>query len=208
MTIDINDWTEGMVVRLQGDVTQLQAIAMATPEGVARQLGYAPSRMVRGYWICVLQFDDTQDKFVRRFARDFIYAGTTLRSGGRMGLPAETAAEDRRREHVSDVLLRNYGQAGYDNVRHSDLYRITPKGHSRLIKVMPFVRHDPHMPPNVQYPQGGAHLQWTLTNPKPFVCAAKIDGSGMVSIGRDRFSIGPDAPEANHFRLLRHLERV
>ena len=208
MAIDINDWTYNDIVWLKGDVTQLQAIAMEPPTGVAKQLGLASDRMVRGYWICVLNYDCDRATFMRRFFRDFIYAGTTLRSGGRMGLPADTPAADRQREHAHDLLMEAYGKTGYDRVKHADLQRITPKGHSRLVKVVPFVRHDKHLAPSTQYPPGGAHLQWTLTNTKAFTCAAKVDGAGLATTKDFAVSIAPGAPRDNHFRLLRFLEQA
>lgn len=60
------------------------------------------------------------EKFVRKFSRSFIYAGTAMRSGGRMGVPAETEKLDKQRPHVHDLLLKAYGDDGYRHAQAAD----------------------------------------------------------------------------------------
>jgi hypothetical protein len=208
MAVDISTWKCNDRVWLRGDVTQLQAIAMATPLELAARLGLAPERMVRGYWICVMDYEPDDEKFMRRFTRDFIYAGTTMRSGARMGVPAATEKKDKLREHSHDVIMKSYGKDGYDRAKLADLQRITSKGHSRLVNVVTFVRHIKHMSPATQYPVGGPHLQWTLTNTKPLTCAALIDGQGIAHFAGQSLPISPGSPQTNFFKLERYLEQL
>ncbi|WP_292688687.1 hypothetical protein [Novosphingobium sp.] len=148
------------------------------------------------------------EKFVRKFSRSFIYAGTAMRSGGRMGVPAETEKLDKQRPHVHDLLLKAYGDDGYRHAQAADLYRIAPRGHNRLVKVFTIVRHIDGMEPATQYPVGGAHLQWTLIKPRDFICGAFVDGDGLAKTPSFTVSIAPGAPQANFFRLERYLEQL
>lgn len=200
----IDQWKCNNTVRLRGDVTQLQAIAMATPADISKRLGLAPERLVRGYWICLLKINRIDEDL----AKDFIYAGTTMRSGGRMGLPAMSKTKDQERLHSDRLLQRAYGKEGYRNAQLADFQRISERGHNRLVKIVTVVRHIDTMLPAIQYPSGGAHLQWTLINPRKFICGAFVDGAGLATTKAFLASIAPDAPQENFFKLERYLEQL
>lgn len=103
------DRTLGMVGttgRYSGDITKLNAIGGPRPPAdIERMLGYRSGRLARGYYLLLL----TQPLGVD----DFDFAGTTLRSGGREGLPAATINADSTRRHVSDRMRQEQGDLEY-----------------------------------------------------------------------------------------------
>ena len=197
-------WKCNDSVMLSGDVTQLQAIAMSSPDQIARNLGIASQRFVRGYWICLLKIYHIGADFVKAFK----YAGNTMRSGRRMGTPEISTAKDQARPHVDDLLRKAYGEEGYRNAQIADLQRISEKGHNRLVKIVPLIRHIRSMVPAMQYPVGGAHLQWTLRQERKFICGAFVDGAGLATTKMFTTSIAAGAPRENFFRLERYLEQL
>ena len=163
-----------MTPPLAGDITTLNAIPLASPGDIERNLGYGPGRLVQGFLLLVLK--------TRPADHHFELSGTTLRSGGKLGLPGQTAAADALRTRVQDQIVAERGAAGYAGLKSGAAGRAEITGVRRLVKVLPTIRHDAAAAPNRQYPMGGGFLQWTLKQPGlPFLVAAEFDGQGKVS---------------------------
>src|SRR4051812_15492654 len=101
--------TVGTLLPLSGDVTTLNWIAPSKPTTVEAKLGFGHGRLAKGYWIAVLK--------ERLDPGDFEFAGTTMRSGGRFGLPMPTYAADILRPKVHDQIMATRGAQGYDNLQ-------------------------------------------------------------------------------------------
>lgn len=191
----------GEKVTLTGDVTKLGANGAKAPQGVEDMLGFGRGRLSRGYYICLLAEALTPG--------DFEMSGTTLRSGGKLGLPRATAEEDDRRSRVSSQIRYEYGDDGYDGLKMAALNRVTATGADRLVKFVPVTRHAPGLSPADQYPMGGGSLQWTLLPPgKLFYVAAFVDALGMAETAAFKASVAPDAAYDNRAKLARYLADV
>jgi hypothetical protein len=79
----------GATGSFSGHVTTLNWIGPRPPADIERNLGYGPGRLSSGYWVLLLVQGLTPG--------DFEFDGTTLRSGGKLGLPGDTVAEDAAR---------------------------------------------------------------------------------------------------------------
>lgn len=160
---------------IHGNITTLNWIKPGFEQDTAKSLGYHPARLAQGYWLLLLtRLPQPQE---------FEFDGITLRSGGRLGLPAKTAAADAARTRVHDEILRERGSRGYADFQKNALKSASVKGADRLVKVIPDLPHDPTMPPDKQYPMGGGGLQWKLLPPGlPFLAAARIEGNGAAQI--------------------------
>lgn len=165
-------FTVGEVRPLAGDITTLNWIVPGYDDSTETNLGYHAGRLAEGYWIALL-------RDVPRPA-DFIFAGTTMRSGGRQGLPQATSEAEEARRHMHDLILAERGTKGYRELQESALASRSVKGGDRLAKVLPVIRHDGDMPPNVQYPMGGGGLQWTLRRKCNFLIAALFAPDGVT----------------------------
>lgn len=165
----------GQYVLLAGNVTTLQWIKPGYEAETEAALGFHRGRLAQGYWILVLKQLPRPDQF--RFD------GTTLNSGGRLGLPAGTAAADLQRPKVHDQVLGQRGAAGYADLQTRILRDIKVQGEQRIAKVLPGTRHDALMAPSAQYPAGGGGLQWSILPPGvPFLAAAEVRADGTVAI--------------------------
>lgn len=163
----------GQVRWLTGNVTTLQWIKPGYEAETAAALGYDKNRLSHGYFIALMKRPPTPD--------EFIFEGTTLRSGGREGLPAQSWDADARREKVHDQVLAEYGSDGYRKLQISTLGGIKVTGPERLAKVLPTIAHDDKIGPDVQYPMGGGGLQWRLHKAVPFLIAAHVDAFGRAT---------------------------
>lgn len=165
----------GQHLTLSGNVTTLQWIKPGFEAQTEAALGFHRGRLAQGYWILVLKQLPRPDQF--RFD------GTTLNSGGRLGLPAATTAADLQRHKVHDQVMGQRGAAGYADLQARSLRDIRVTGEQRIAKVLPGTRHDVHMAPSAQYPAGGGGLQWALLPPGlPFLAAAEVRADGTVAI--------------------------
>jgi hypothetical protein len=165
----------GQYVLLAGNVTTLQWIKPGYEAETEAALGFHRGRLAQGYWILVLKQLPRPDQF--RFD------GTTLNSGGRLGLPAATSAGDLRRPKVHDQVLGQRGTAGYADLQARTLRDVRVQGEQRIAKVLPGTRHDALMAPSAQYPAGGGGLQWSILPPGlPFLAAAEIRADGTVAL--------------------------
>jgi len=165
----------GQPVTLSGNVTTLQWIKPGAEAETEAALGFHRGRLSQGYWIFLLRQLPRPDQF--RFD------GTTLNSGGRMGLPAATPAADARRPAVHDRIVAQRGAAGYTDLQLRSLQNVQVQGEHRIAKVLPGTRHDALMAPSAQYPSGGGALQWSILPPGlPFLAAAEVRADGTVAI--------------------------
>lgn len=171
-----------MTSPISGDITQLNAIILADARRTEANLGFHLGRLSGGYKILVLNR--------RPQASDFEFSGTTLRSGGREGLPADTDEKDKDRMRIHDGIMGARGADGYAAMQQAALQNIQVKGPQRLVKIMPDIRHNTDMSPSQQYPMGGGFLQWTLKKPGlSFFCAAQVAKDGLVSVPGQTFQL-------------------
>ncbi|PVB59319.1 hypothetical protein [Labrenzia sp. 011] len=162
-----------MTPAISGNISRLRAIILANYRATEKNIGYHAGRLSLGYKLLVLKTPPKPE--------DFEFHGTTSRSGGRYGLPAQTAAEDRRRVSVHEDILQERGEKGYREFQKHVLSISTFTGPDRLVKILPETRHDDDMSPDRQYPPGGGFLQWNLKKPGlPFLFAAHFLADGTV----------------------------
>lgn len=187
-----------------GDVTTLTGCGLFTASNIEDMIGYGAGRLDKGYYVLLLKQGLTGD--------DFTFAGTTLRSGGRLGLPAATKSADDARIRVHDRILREHGSEGYRVLQKGALTTVANTGGTRIAKVLPVIRHAEGLPPNVQYPMGGGGLQWTLTKERKFFVAALVDEHGMGFWAGESAMIGLRSPNAAmveaRTKLRRYLETI
>lgn len=165
----------GQPVTMTGNVTTLQWIKPGFDAETEASLGYHRGRLQHGYWIMLLKQVPKPGQFA--------FAGTTLNSGGRLGLPAATEAADLLRPKVHDHLMAQRGAAGYADLQGRVVSEARIQGEHRIAKVLPGNRHDAAMAPSAQYPTGGGGLQWVITAPGlPFLAAAEVRADGTVAI--------------------------
>lgn len=190
----------GAIEKYGGNVTTLNAIAALPARRVEENLGYGRGRLSQGYCILLLKQKLTPD--------DFEFEGTTLRSGGRAGLPADNIAADRKRRRVHDDAMAEYGGGGYRALQTRALLTIPLTGASRIAKVLPTIRHNDRLTPSEQYPMGGGFLQWTLKRPCDFLVAAFVDETGFAHTKDLSLSLRDDEPHVvdNRMRIFRYLE--
>lgn len=150
-------------------------------------LGFHPGRLADGFTVMFLQEMPA--------VGDVVLAGTTLNSGGRVGPPASTEAEDRMRPFVSaerraarhaefdryrispQVIAKGKAWSDFDALSNAvDLIQL--RGTDRATKIVPAIDHDTKMPPNEQYPVGGGVTQLVLTQPVIWKAAVNIAGNG------------------------------
>jgi hypothetical protein len=204
----------GDVKYLSGDVTTLNWIGPRPARDIEVNLGFGAGRLAQGYLIAVL-VEPLE-------VGDFEFGGTTMRSGGRAGLPASNNADDQLRPRVHDNIMGQRGQAGYDDLQRRTLATVQIRGPQRIAKVLPVTPHDSAMAPNLQYPMGGGGLQWKILrkpnrlNPavegKKFVIALQVDANGMADAGRFTVSLLNSQPFQALYdarrKVSQHLETV
>jgi hypothetical protein len=165
----------GHPVILSGNVTTLQWIKPGAEAETEAALGFQRGRLGKGYWVLLLRQLPRPDQFT--------FDGTTLNSGGRLGLPAATLAADRLRPKMHDQILVQRGVAGYADLQAHALRDAKVLGEHRIAKVRPATLHNDAMAPAVQYPAGGGGLQWSISPPGlPFLAAAEVRPDGTVAI--------------------------
>jgi hypothetical protein len=136
-------------------------------------------------------------------ADDFRFSGTTLRSGGRYGLPAADPAADRLRPQVQDVMNREYGSAHVRQMREKQNFSY--QGPDRLVKVVPVTRHSHLLAPSAQYPMGGGGGQWTLIRACSFLVAVYVNDHGIARTPGFSVFLGESAAYEDRARLERYL---
>ncbi len=196
------DLVVGKDARIFGSITKLKAVAAKPPALVEEMLGYAPGRLVRGYWICLLADEILRD--------DFELAGTTANSGGKLGAPERTIAADDQRVLVHANIMSVHGKDGYEDLQRGGLATVTPDGPDRIVKIIPVIPHMKHASPSKQYPMGGAALQWIIKKdrPKLFFVAAFIAADGKARTRDFTVRVDVGAPYDDRARLYRFLSTV
>ncbi|WP_198376215.1 hypothetical protein [Neoroseomonas rubea] len=192
--------TLGAMVTRRGDITKNRFVGARCARDVERSLGFGAGRLAQGWAVLVLKD--------RLTPADFKFSGTTLRSGGRLGLPADTAADDAARPHVADVMRAEYGATHVERMQQLALASVTEKGPDRIVKVVPVQDHDSDAAPSAQYPMGGGGLQWTLTTPKTFLVAMTVSDAEIATIPDFSAFIGPSAPYDARARIARWLDQA
>lgn len=192
--------TLGALVTRRGDITKNRFVGARCARDVERSLGFGAGRLSSGWAVLVLKD--------RLTPADFKFSGTTLRSGGRLGLPGDTPEADGARPHVTEVMKAEYGALHYEKMQQLALASVTEKGQDRIVKVVPVLDHDPDARPSDQYPMGGGGLQWTLTAPKTFLVAMTVSDSEIATIPDFSAFIGPSAPYDARARIARWLDQA
>jgi len=192
----------GSLFTTTGDITTLNWIGVRPRESVERSLGFAPGRLAAGYWLLLLKNSLA--------AGDFEFGGTTLRSGGKEGLPGKTAQEEAARIKVAERIREERGEDGYNHLKAWALRTSgVIIGPNRLAKVLPVTAHDASLTSAEQYPMGGGGLQWNLKNPRDFLTAMFVDANGLATAPGFSLQLA-NAPFQtlldNRTALIRYLE--
>lgn len=191
----------GTTPNLFGNVTTLIWIGARSPAAVEQSLGYGVGRLSRGYWIALLKEPLAP--------HEFEFDGTTLRSGGRLGLPLANQAADAARLRVHDQAMQQYGAGGYQQLQQAALRSVQLTGDQRIAKVVPVSGHDPALAPDLQYPPGAGGLQWNIKKPgKKFLIALEVSPSGMATAPGFSLHIGPGAPYDNRAKVMQYLRQA
>lgn len=185
----------GQFAAISGNVTTLNWIGARPAEQVEQNLGFGAGRLRNGYWILVLKEALRED--------DFQFDGTTLRSGGRDGLPAKNEAQDALRTRVHAGMIKQYGEAQYRTMQRTALAGVQIIGAQRIVKMIADTPHNPLLTPDIQYPAGGGGLQWKILDErkKRFLAALHVDNAGMAKAPGFSISIATGAPYENRHQV-------
>lgn len=187
----------GQRTEKSGNVTTLNWVGARPARDVERNLGFGFGRLRNGYWIIVLKQSLGES--------DFEFDGTTLRSGGREGLPARSAAFDASRFRIHDRMMSEYGEIQYRAMQRNALSTFQITGSRRIVKVLADTPHDELMSPAVQYPAGGGGLQWRLVRDKSFLVALHVDANGVATTPDFSASIADGAPYEGRHKIHQWL---
>lgn len=188
----------GSLINLRGDITTNTWVGARSARALEQSLGYGPGRLAAGWSILVMR-----EKLA---PSDFKFAGLTLRSGGRYGLPANDAAADKLRPHVYDEMLREYGADHVEKLKAKFLAQAAYQGPNRIVKVLPVTRHSDAIPPNEQYPMGAGGGQWTLMRACSFLVAVQVDNNGIARTPSFSVFLGESAAYDDRAKLNRYIE--
>lgn len=184
-----------------GNVTTLNWIGTKPAADIETSLGFGAGRLSAGFFVLLLK--------ERLAPEDFEFDGTTLRSGGRMGLPGATTAADERRLRVHDGMIAEYGRDGYRRMQQRALESAVISGPQRIAKVLPKIPHNEEMAPSQQYPMGGGGLQWKILRPgKLFLVAMFVDQNGIATLPDRTIDIRQSAPYQNRHDAMRYLQQA
>lgn len=187
----------------RGNVTTLEWINAKPAADVEKSLGYGVGRLSAGYFLLLLVETLKPE--------DFEFDGITLRSGGRLGKPADTSAADALRPKVHDQIMAERGADGYRKLQESALREVAINGPRRIAKVVPVTDHDDDMAPSKQYPMGGGGLQWRLKNKKNFFVAMFVDKDGTATVPGFSVSFTKGIPHQIYdakAKVVRYLQRA
>jgi hypothetical protein len=189
--------TPGARVFMKGDVTTNQWVLARSASELEKSLGFSAGRLGNGWTVLVLK--------QKLQPADFELSGLTLRSGGRLGLPASNPAVDKTRTRVSDEIMFERSSQGYERLQKQVLQSIPEKGDGRIVKVVPAIRHSNTLAPSEQYPMGGGGLQWTLVRDCEFLVAMTVDRLRIARIPGFSTILGEFVPYEDRAKLARYL---
>lgn len=165
-----------------GTITTLQWIKPGVERRTEDALGFNANRLAAGYWILFLKTLPDE--------KAFEFDGTTMRSGGREGLPAKSWGIDQTRPRVHEKIYEERGSDGYQALQKAALKLMSISGEKRLCKVVPLIPHTESIMPDEQYPMGGGGLQWKLKKPgMSFLAAVRVDTLGRAHTVGESYSV-------------------
>ncbi len=153
---------QGTRLRAKGCITRLHFVINRPGEQLEDILGYHRGRLKQG-WALLLMTEPAGPN-------DYVFAGHTHFSGGRIGHPNGGDA----RLSADDSLRQMLGLQGFDRMRARIAGEMTISGPERIAKIIPAIGHDDDMSAPDQYPPGGGAPQWILTAEKDFIVAAVV----------------------------------
>lgn len=181
---------------IHGDITTLQWIKPGYEDRIESSLGFARGRLSQGYWILLLKHLPRPDQFE--------FAGTTLRSGGKYGLPQCDQKAEAARPRVHDKMLEERGKKEYEDLQKATLGAASVMGDKRLVKVIPDIPHSEDIPACLQYPMGGGGLQWKIKKPGiRMLAAVRVEGDATAYLPGEK--LHPRAIYEDRARLRRYL---
>lgn len=195
----------GQTLDSAGCITRLRDLIGQEPGELEKRIGYHAGRLANGYWIALLK-SSLQPA-------DFVHAGYTHFSGGRIGAPdlQKRPFIDAKRPPVQDQLAQRLGAGGVASMQQKTVGHIPLTGLDRMAKVLPAIPHSSDMDKDanqpVQYPVGSGIMQLILTVKKPFLIAAEVDRAGKVT-GVNGFTsqIAPSVRYEERVKLRQYLE--
>jgi len=190
----------GSEVFLNGNITQNTDVGARSARALEKSLGFGAGRLAAGWAVLVLK--------QTLLPGDFQLEGLTLRSGGRLGLPADTPAADQARRKVHDQIMEEYGVEGYRNLQQFGLAGVAEKGQTRLVKVVPVTSPGADVVPSVDYPMGRGGLQWRLIGACKFLVAMTVDANEIAKIAGFSAYLGASAMYDDRARFARYLDTV
>ena len=191
----------GQVIPDKGFLTRIETIGPRSGRDLEILLGFRGGRLAQGYSFALL--------LDRLDPADFEFAGTPMRSGGKVGLPGDSAVADSGRKFVSQMVVEQYGQGGSDQMKKASLkpdnYLFGPK---RLCRINAVAGVPETFNPKIEYPMGhSAGTQWYLSAMKSFYVAAFVDENAVAHLpGKQKISIRYDAPYENRHWFRLYLE--
>jgi hypothetical protein len=159
----------GQVLTCKGYVTRLIFVINRSAGELEKCLGYNTGRLAQGWALLALK---------ERVAGDeFMFAGYSHFSGGRVGNPLQGDARPRVHDDLQSLLGDPTGYAGKFAQENFQL-----SGSNRIVKIIPTGDADPALSDAERYPVGTGVPQWILTVPKRFVVAVVV-GPGVKHLG-------------------------
>jgi hypothetical protein len=191
----------GQTASKAGYITRLSEIAARSPSHLETALGYGAGRLSKGYFIGIL-IEPLRSNHVE-------FAGITLRSGGREGLPSEDPAQDLRRVRVHDRMLQDYGKQSVDKMLEklaNDTRNLT--GPERIVKIFPVTPHRGENPKE-EYPAGRGGPQYCLTAPHNFLIVVEVTPEAVArTAALWTVSVAEGAAYEGRAKLARYLSTV
>ena len=190
----------GSLVTMRGDITTNAWVGARSARALEQGLGFGSGRLSAGWWILVLK--------QKLASPDFKFSGTTLRSGGRYGLPAANSHDDKLRPRIDAEMLREYGADGVEQLKKKFLARAAYEGPDRIVKIVPVTSHSNTMAPSEQYPMGGGGGQWTLIRECAFLVAVQVDANGIARTPSFSVFLGESAAYDERAKLERYIRQA
>jgi hypothetical protein len=173
----------GTPAMASGCLTRLIDIVNRAPTELEDLVGFHRGRLANGFYLLLLKQPLAP--------MDFEFYGYTYMSGGKIGLPSNSA-----RPKVDDLVrstLHNAGPRVAPDVYEQFARAIRLNGQERYVKIVPVIGHDDAMPMADQYPaskKGITQLNLKKDKAKIFLVAAEIHGSIWALADRTKIDVG------------------